>query len=352
MAKQYKVLVNTDKEENNKAVDVQQFSGDKGQPVRIKAQAGAKYQLQEVARGKNVGPDYVKAKRVGKNLHILFEGETEASLIIEDYYGEMAPGYNGVIGQAENGLFYEYIPEDPRVPGLIPELAEGGQAVNVALGGAEVTPVGAAVAVAAFPLLGALGLLGAAGAAAYVANKDGTTPTGITGALDPNATNADGKPNDSGTKGDNRTNDATPTLKGTAPAGSTATVTINGQTYPVTVAPDGTWTFTQPTNLPDGTYTPILNVTQNGTTTQTPLTPFTIDTVTNVDITNPGKSGATDPISGTAEPGDTIVVKDSSGKVIGTTTADSTGKWSLTPTSPLPTGPITANLPVTLPVTV
>jgi uncharacterized protein with HEPN domain len=226
MAKQYKVLVNTGKEENNKAVDVQQFSGDKGQPVRIKAQAGAKYQLQEPARGKNVGPDYVKAKRVGKNLHILFEGETEASLIIEDYYGEMAPGYNGVIGQAENGSFYEYIPEDPRVPGLIPELAEGGQAVNVALGGAEVTPVGAAVAVAAFPLLGALGLLGAAGAAAYVANKDGTTPTGITGALDPNATNADGKPNDSGTKGDNRTNDATPTLKGTAPAGSTATYNL------------------------------------------------------------------------------------------------------------------------------
>ena len=88
MAKQYKVLVNTGKEENNKAVDVQQFSGDKGQPVRIQAQAGAKYQLQEVARGKNVGPDYVKAKRVGKDLHILFEDETQASLIIEDYYDE------------------------------------------------------------------------------------------------------------------------------------------------------------------------------------------------------------------------------------------------------------------------
>ena len=276
MAKQYKVLVNTGKEENNKAVDVQQFSGDKGQPVRIQAQAGAKYQLQEVARGKNVGPDYVKAKRVGKNLHILFEGETEASLIIEDYYGEMAPGYNGVIGQAENGSFYEYIPEDPRVPGLIPELAEGGQAVNVALGGAEVTPVGAAVAVAAFPLLGALGLLGAAGAAAaYYANKDDDNITNtISGKLSDTSDLADG-----GNKNDDITRDNTPTLTGTAPVGSDAYVTINGVKYPVNVDGNGNWTFQQPTALPDGTYYPILHVTQNGTTTNHNLTPFTIDTV-------------------------------------------------------------------------
>ena len=105
---------------------------------------------------KPVGPDYIKVKRVGKHLHILFEDETEASLIIEDYYEVMPEGYNGVIGQAENGLFYEYIPEDPRVPGLIPELAEGGRAVNVALGGAEVIPMGAALGVLAFnPLLAA-----------------------------------------------------------------------------------------------------------------------------------------------------------------------------------------------------
>ncbi len=116
MAKQYKVLVNTGKADSNAAVDVQQGAGDRGQPVRIKAQAGAKYQLQEMGRNKPVGPDYIKARRVGKNLHILFEGENQASLIIEDYYGQMAPGYNGVIGQAENGAFYEYIPEDPRVP--------------------------------------------------------------------------------------------------------------------------------------------------------------------------------------------------------------------------------------------
>ena len=273
MAKQYKVLVNTGNTENNKAVDVQQFSGDKGQPVRIKAQGGTKYELQEITRGKPVGPDYIKARRVGKDLHILFENEREASLIIEGYYSEMAPGYNGVIGQAENGSFYEYIPEDPRVPGLIPELAEGGRAVNVALGGAEVTPVGAALGVLAFnPLMGILGL-GAIGAVAAAVDGQGssTATQGVaTGKLDSGS--------DSGVQGDNKTNNATPTMSGTVPTGATAEVTINGQKYPVTVKPDGTWSFTTPTNLPDGTYYPILHVTQNGVTKDTNITPFTIDT--------------------------------------------------------------------------
>ena len=85
-------------------------------------------------------------------------------------------------------------------------------------------------------------------------------------------------PNDSGVVGDNKTNDTTPTLSGKVPAGSTASVTLNGQKYPVIVNPDGTWSFTNPTNLPDGTYTPVLEVTSAGVTTSTPITPFTIDT--------------------------------------------------------------------------
>jgi hypothetical protein len=92
MAKQYKVIVNTGKADNNKVLDIQQGVGDRGQPVRIKAQAGAKYELQEVGRKKPVGPDYIKAKRVGKDLHILFEDERQASLIIEDYYEVMPEG--------------------------------------------------------------------------------------------------------------------------------------------------------------------------------------------------------------------------------------------------------------------
>ena len=140
MAKQYKLIVNTGKADNNKAIDIQQQAGDKGQPVRIQAQAGVKYQLQEMGKdkGKNTAPDYVRAKRNGKHLEITFEDGGSPDLIIEDYYEVMPPGYNGLVGQAENGGFYEYIPEDPNYKGLIPELVDGASPTSVALGTAEI----------------------------------------------------------------------------------------------------------------------------------------------------------------------------------------------------------------------
>ncbi|PUE22823.1 hypothetical protein B9Z38_15035 [Limnohabitans sp. MMS-10A-160] len=277
MAQQFKVLVNAGKSEEVQSLLAEQGAGQRGRPLIIKAKAGAKYQLVEMGKAKgnntDLAPDNIKAKRVGKHLHLMFETDTVADVIIEDYYDVMAEGYNGVIGKAENGSYYEYLTEDPTDPGLIPQLKDNVTAVTQALGGAEVSPAGAAVAFAAFPLLGALGLLGGAAAVAAAANAGTTTTTGTTtGKLDATA------PNDSGTLGDNKTNDNTPTLTGTVPTGSTATVTINGQTYPVTVNPNGTWSFTNPTNLPDGTYYPVLNVTTNGVTTPTNLTPFTIDT--------------------------------------------------------------------------
>jgi large repetitive protein len=185
MAKQYKVLVNTGKAENNSVIDVPRNATGKD-PVRIKAKAGAKYQLQELneqSGNKPLGPDYVKTKRVGKNLHILFEGDKEASVIIEDYYDVSTEGYNGLIGEAENGSFYEYIPEDPQIDGLVPSLRDGGNAVNAALGGNEVNPAGAAVAALAIgPLAGLLGV-GAAAAAVAGGGAGGTTGTATTGAL-------------------------------------------------------------------------------------------------------------------------------------------------------------------------
>ncbi|MDP4734267.1 MAG: Ig-like domain-containing protein, partial [Limnohabitans sp.] len=122
------------------------------------------------------------------------------------------------------------------------------------------------------PLLGALGLLGGAAAAAVLANSNNNESTNnvTNGKLDAGS--------DTGVVGDNKTNITKPTLSGTVPTGATATVTINGQTYPVTANPDGTWKFTNPTNLPDGTYYPVLHVTQNDVTQNTNLTPFTIDT--------------------------------------------------------------------------
>ena len=64
------------------------------------------------------------------------------------------------------------------------------------------------------------------------------TNSSVTGALDPNAVNANDTPSDSGAKGDNLTSDPTPTLKGTVPPGSTAKIIINGVEQ--TVTPDAT----------------------------------------------------------------------------------------------------------------
>jgi hypothetical protein len=50
MSKQYKVIVNTGKSGDNHVVDIWPGAGRGGQPVRIKAQAGVKYQLQELQR--------------------------------------------------------------------------------------------------------------------------------------------------------------------------------------------------------------------------------------------------------------------------------------------------------------
>ncbi|HFU3936849.1 TPA: Ig-like domain-containing protein, partial [Streptococcus suis] len=56
-----------------------------------------------------------------------------------------------------------------------------------------------------------------------------------------------------------------------------------------------------------------------------------------------GKAGTTDPIKVTgAEPGSTVTLKDKDGNVIGTGTADENGVATITPTTPLPEGQVTA----------
>jgi hypothetical protein len=66
MAKTYKVLVNDGKGADSNAVQVMQGAGDKGSPVRLVAQRGVRYELQDVAKGKGFAPDQVRLKRVGQ----------------------------------------------------------------------------------------------------------------------------------------------------------------------------------------------------------------------------------------------------------------------------------------------
>ncbi|WP_052696984.1 Ig-like domain-containing protein [Pantoea sp. SM3] len=145
------------------------------------------------------------------------------------------------------------------------------------------------------------------------------------------------------------THDSTPTLSGLAIAGALITL-YNGTTEigSVVAGPDGQWSFT-PAALADGTYSFHASVTDtdgDGSVTQTPIIVITIDTVvpsaaaglqlsdndsgTVQPIASGGATNTSHPVlSGTAEPGSTVTVRDGT-IVLGTTTVGSNGSWSFT----------------------
>ena len=176
--KTFKVIVKTAQAERNKTLVIEQGAGDRDQPVRLKAEQGTKYQIQEDKDdGSSVAPDSVRAKRVGDDLHVVFEGETRASLIIEDYYNDKLAGQNSLIGQTENGILHEYIPEDLQLEHFVPRLSDGELEVSLVLDDTQVANSGAAVGVLATPLWSTVGAasagVGAAAAAAGLAGSAG-----------------------------------------------------------------------------------------------------------------------------------------------------------------------------------
>ena len=160
MTKTYQIKINQGKDA--KALDVPQ-AGSKGQPVTVNAVAGARYQLIDPETG--YAPENIRVTRQGKDLKISFEGSNTSDLVIQDYYKVSQEGYNGLVGETESGKFYEYIPESASGMASVPMLADSGQLVGMALGGAEVAPAGAAVGVLAAGLFSPW-LLGAGAVAA------------------------------------------------------------------------------------------------------------------------------------------------------------------------------------------
>ncbi|MBK3734600.1 DUF4347 domain-containing protein, partial [Azospirillum brasilense] len=144
------------------------------------------------------------------------------------------------------------------------------------------------------------------------------------------------------------TNNTTPTIAGTAEAGSTVTVSVGGATYTTTATNGGTWDIDLATATPTtGTLSLLPNVPVPVVATATdpagnPSSPgtqmLTIDTVApNAPaVSSPALSNSTTPtITGTAEAGSTVTV--SIGGATYTTTATN-GTWSIdlattTPTS-------------------
>ncbi|MBT2291398.1 S-layer homology domain-containing protein [Paenibacillus albidus] len=150
---------------------------------------------------------------------------------------------------------------------------------------------------------------------------------------------------------------AKPEFKGTTTSGSVVTVEIKDKdgkvvgTPVVTVNPDGTWSFTPDTDLPDGDYTVEVVAEKDGKKF-TESKPFTVDTaLPTLAINEPSGNKvivAKPEFKGITVPGATVTVevKDKDGKVVGTpvVTVNPDGTWSFTPDTDLPDGDYTVEV--------
>ncbi|WP_269791772.1 Ig-like domain-containing protein [Stenotrophomonas sp. Iso1] len=164
------------------------------------------------------------------------------------------------------------------------------------------------------------------------------------------------------------TDDARPTIEGTAQPGMTVSIYIDGK-LAGTVPADaqGNWSFTPSSDLADGLH----NITATSTNSLGNVSPATGDYPIVVDTVAPSKPGSGDAqlwddegqitgeivnggpatddstptFNGKGEPESTVVIYDN-GKEIGRAPTDQNGDWSFTPTTPLVDGDHSLNYEV------
>ncbi|MDB5878148.1 MAG: putative hemagglutinin/hemolysin-related protein, partial [Variovorax sp.] len=312
--------------------NVQVTSG-QNQPTTVKVDGNVNVELLDTATGK--APHKISVRRAGKDLHVAFEGGDPAhsDLILQDFYSE---NDNHLVGLAENGQYFEYIPTSGEGGFYVPLLSDGADAIQ-ALGGAELA--GAAWApmfASAFPIGAVLGAIGAIGLAGVAIAAGGgshkveplTTPTQRPNSYLDNVGPVQ-NPNSTATL----TDDTTPGLHiGALPAGATGAVLyVDGVIKPATYDP-ATGTLTPNSPLPDGVHTLGYGLTNSvGTTSSSPTLILTIDStpppapVLHVaDTDGDGKPNLT----GTGEPGGLVTITDPAGGKH-TTMVDPTGKFEL-----------------------
>ncbi len=290
MAKLYKVLVNEGNGAEAKAIQVLQGVGDSGTSVRIVAQRGVRYELQDTTKTKATAPDQVRVKRMGKNLALMFDGSQKPDVVVEDFY---AVGNTNdaslplVTGLAENGNVYEYIPQDPALSSVTSALADGNTPVLMALGGGA---LGETFVLSALPIAAAAGGVGgwavagaAVGAAALAGGGGGGGAAAVVVPSKPTGRLAIGAVNDTGASAeDGITSNQNPTYSGVADKGATVEVTVNDVVYKTTAsAQDGTYSIPLTNDgklLADGVYTPKIKVSNaTGGSITSDGAPFTID---------------------------------------------------------------------------
>ena len=134
------------------------------------------------------------------------------------------------------------------------------------------------------------------------------------------------------------TRDGVPTLTGTGEPGSTVIVSVDGtpSAVPVTVQPNGSWTWTADSTLGDGQHTFTVSASDPAGNTSASSAPLnvTVDTLDPTAPDNLNLAAEGTPLTGTAEAGSIITVMNGS-TVIGTGVVDSTGNFSIA-VSPAP----------------
>ncbi|QOD11838.1 hypothetical protein IEE84_07895 [Psychrobacter sp. 28M-43] len=302
-------------------------------PTVIKAVNRTNYELLDTTV--NRAPNNVVTKRVDNNLHISFENDGQGpDLIIEGFYDSAD---SALIGIAEDGNYYYYLPDTGEVTDYVTELRIG-EAQSQLLGGdSQISPwwVGATEAegFAALPWLLGLAGVGIAGAAlSGGGDSDNSSSSDNTAPAAPTI--------DTPIAGDNAVNgdeaEAGFAITGTGEPGATITLT-NGSSNVIgtsIVNSDGTWSVAVNeaaiAAMGEGPETITATATDLSNNVSTPTTAdITVDTMVPAAPTVTVNADGTE-ITGTGEPGATVEI-DTNGDGIPeyTATVDENGDYTV-----------------------
>lgn len=267
----YDHQISFDGASGSKPLEVTPIPASKTAPVRLQATADGAYTLTNLAT--NRAPQQIQARRRGRDLLLSLDDSIpgQIDLILENFYGTKSIV---VIGVAEDGSAYRFIPNTASSADQLDRLSEGGQASHV-LGGSMYALNDASLAVAGTVGVGAAGLIPAAGlglGASTLAGGAlllGAAALGGGGGGGSSAGNGSGVPaftgptanlaatDDTGSSNsDGITSRTRPRFEGTALPGAKVQIRLDDGT-PVEVTADGSgkWSWVPETALGPGPHT-------------------------------------------------------------------------------------------------
>ncbi|EKK5413881.1 Ig-like domain repeat protein [Enterobacter cloacae] len=338
------------------------LTADAGRTVKVKLIPGNKYLLKNI--NDDFAPENITLQRVDKALHIIQEGDTQPSIIIEDYFNG-DPNNPVLMGMAEDGLLYAYVPLSGESYDTGYLMADGSMS-PVALGG---EPLGAGGPLLTAPdddndmLFGMLGwfALAAAGVGAAFALSEMDKDDGDNHST-PDKPSIGTTMDDEGSikgplKSGDTTDDSTPTLTGKGKPGDTIHIYDNDKEIgSVIVDDEGEWSYTPDKPLgegeheltvvekdPDGNASPPSDpivIVVDTVAPKAPTIEHIMDKVgkTTGEIHDDAYTDDPQPeMSGIGEAGATVAIYDN-GKKIGETTVNDDGRWYFKPSENLTDG--------------